>query len=200
MVSVHPSSLLPEALDVVITFRNDSSPIYVAADITDWQPQLMTTNGEAYEHVITVPKSQTKLLYKFRIGENHWLHDTSVTAEPDDFGGFNNRFDIPDISYPESNIAPSECSEATELESVAAVESVADTVSVMSDVDSHFSHDEPEFVDYDDKTRSGSLTPKVSISHFEDVVETDHSTSNLIYGYAAIGIVIAAIALFWRPK
>ncbi len=80
MAFVQPSSISPEAVDVVITFRSNSSPIYLAADITDWQPQLMTTNGEAYEHVITVPKDQRTLLYKFRIGDNHWVHDASVSA------------------------------------------------------------------------------------------------------------------------
>lgn len=80
MASVHPSIGSPEEVDVVITFRSESSPIYVAADIMDWQPQLMTTNGEAYEHVITVPRAQRTLLYKFRIGENDWIHDTSVTS------------------------------------------------------------------------------------------------------------------------
>lgn len=80
MVSVQPSSMSPEAVDVVITFRNESSPIYVAADVMDWQPQLMSTNGEAYEHVITVPKDQRTLLYKFRIGEDHWVHDATVSA------------------------------------------------------------------------------------------------------------------------
>ena len=69
-------------------------------------------------------------------------------TEPDNLGGFNNRFDIPEIVYPEA--APSECSEATELESIAAVESVADTMSEMTDDISVISHDEPEFVDYDD--------------------------------------------------
>jgi hypothetical protein len=139
----------------------------------DWQPQLMTTNGEAYEHVITVPKNHRTLLYKFRIGDDYWIHDVSVNAgmstwwlhgatlsqlihadtnlsEPDNLGGFNNRFDIPDISYPESELAVSECSEATELESVAAVESVADTMSEMTDEDGRISHDEGEFVDFDD--------------------------------------------------
>jgi hypothetical protein len=80
MISVQPSSLSPEAIDVVITFRSESSPIYVAADVMEWQPQLMTTNGEAYEHVITVPRDQRTLLYKFRIGDSHWIHDTSVSA------------------------------------------------------------------------------------------------------------------------
>jgi len=150
MVSVQPSSMSPEAVDVVITFRNESSPIYVAADVMDWQPQLMSTNGEAYEHVITVPKDQRTLLYKFRIGEDHWVHDATVSAEPDNLGGFNNRFDIPELSYAESHIAPSECSEVTELESVAAVESVADTVSEMTDDESRISHDEADFVDVDD--------------------------------------------------
>ncbi|KIW00691.1 hypothetical protein, variant 1 [Verruconis gallopava] len=151
MVSVQPSSISPESVDVIITFRNESSPIYIATDVMGWQPQLMTsTNGEAYEHVITVPKQQRTLLYKFRIGDNHWVHDASVSAEPDNLGGFNNRFEIPDISYPESNIAPSECSEATELESVAAVESVADTVSEVADDESGVSHDEADFIDVDD--------------------------------------------------
>jgi hypothetical protein len=150
MVSVQPSVVSPQALDVVITFRSESSPIYIAADITDWQPQLMTTNGEAYEHVITVPRDHRTLLYKFRIGDNHWIHDTTVSAEPDNLGGYNNRFDIPDISYPESNVARSEYSDTTELDSVAAVESVADTVSEMSYDGGRVSHDEAEFIDVDD--------------------------------------------------
>jgi hypothetical protein len=80
MVSVQPSSISPEAVDIVITFRSESSPIYVAADVMDWEPQLMATNGEAYEHVITVPRNKRTLLYKFRIGDNNWIHDASVSA------------------------------------------------------------------------------------------------------------------------
>ena len=80
MVSAQLASFSPQAIDVVITFRNESSPVYVAADVMGWQPQLMVTNGEAYEHVITVPREHRTLLYKFRIGEHDWVHDVSTTA------------------------------------------------------------------------------------------------------------------------
>jgi hypothetical protein len=73
-------------------------------------------------------------------------------TEPDNLGGYNNRIEIPELSYPESNLDMSECSEATELESVAAVESVADTASDMNDNESMISHDEGELIDFDDVT------------------------------------------------
>jgi len=143
MVSVQPSSVSPEAVDVVITFRSRDSPIYVLVDaVNHWEPQLMNaSNGEAYEHVITVPRSTTSILYKFRVGESKWVHDEGVHTEPDNFGGWNNRFEIPEL--PEQHAtAPSDFSDDTELESTLGVESIADTVS---------EYDEPvEFVDVRD--------------------------------------------------
>lgn len=84
-------------------------------------------------------------------------------VEPDNLGGYNNRFDIPDISYPESNLAMSECSEATELDSVAAVESVADTA---SEADSRMSYDEAEFIDVDDVISEPDFPGMENISCF----------------------------------
>jgi len=147
MVSAQPSSVCPEAVDVVITFRSRDSPIYVLVDaVNHWEPQLMNAdaNGEAYEHVITVPRSTTSILYKFRVGESTWVHDEGVHTEPDNFGGWNNRFEIPELPEPHATTttAPSEFSEDTELESTLGVESIADTVS---------EYDEPvEFIDVRD--------------------------------------------------
>jgi len=151
MVSVQPSGASPEDIDVVITFRSSSQdPIYVSADATNWQPEAMDYNGEAYEHVITVPRGTRSIHYKFRIGDSMWVHDAAISAEPDGFGGFNNRFDIPEVPYPSQLV---DFDEDTELESIAAVESVADTVS-SADAEEEklngFHHDEPEFIDVED--------------------------------------------------
>lgn len=80
---------------------------------------------------------------------------SNAIAEPDNFGGWNNRFEWnPEhIPYPDPEVlnhhAPSEFSEDTEIESVLGVESVADTISEYADDDGY--HDEPmEFVDAHD--------------------------------------------------
>jgi len=149
--AVHPSMRSSSDVDVVITFRSATSPIYLSVDaVNHWEPQLMSSNGEAYEHVITVPRDTRLILYKFRIGDTQWVHDAGICAEPDNFGGWNNRFEWNPEHIPQAPAhAPSEFSEDTEMESVLGVESVADTISEYADEDGY--HDEPvEFVDMHD--------------------------------------------------
>lgn len=79
--AIQPSAVSHEAVDVVITFRSTTSPIYLSVDaVNHWEPQLMSSNGEAFEHVITVPRDTRLILYKFRIGDNQWVHDAGICA------------------------------------------------------------------------------------------------------------------------
>jgi hypothetical protein len=87
-------------------------------------------------------------LYKFRIGDSNWVHDGTANAEPDGFFGWNNKFEIPEVPIP----APAhDFDEDTELESVAAVESVADTVSEFgTEGDTHSLFHDEELIDRDE--------------------------------------------------
>jgi len=150
MVSVQPSPHSPEDVDVAIHFHSSShEDIYVSVDATNWKSELMTCNGDTYEHVITVPRSTKSILYKFRIGDSNWFHDGTVPAEPDGFFGFNNRFNIPEVPMPSPR---NDFDEDTELESVAAVESVADTLSEAGTEDFVNYPDEAEIIDADEVT------------------------------------------------
>jgi 1,4-alpha-glucan branching enzyme len=82
MVSVQPSAASPEAVDLIIKFHSSTQePVYISADATEWKPQQMQLQGnDAYEHVITVPRTTQKILYKFRIGDSNWVHDGTVPA------------------------------------------------------------------------------------------------------------------------
>jgi hypothetical protein len=73
-----------------------------------------------------------------------------MVAEPDNFGGFNNTFPIPDVPHPDPH-PPNDFDEDTELESVAAVESIADTASEAgADAEDARSNGEPELIDVDE--------------------------------------------------
>jgi len=152
MVSVQPSTTSPEALDLIIKFHSSTQePVYISTDATEWRPQQMQLQGDAYEHMVTVPRSTRTILYKFRIGDSNWVHDGSVPAEPDGFWGYNNIFSIPEQPVAEEGAAqpPSnDFDEDTEVESVAAVESIADTASEAGE--SIKSNGEPELIDLDD--------------------------------------------------
>lgn len=64
MVSVQPSRHSPDEIDVVITFRTQSSDIvFLSADVSNWTPQQMSWNGDAHEHVITVPRGTPSMYY-----------------------------------------------------------------------------------------------------------------------------------------
>ncbi|QDS74819.1 hypothetical protein FKW77_002439 [Venturia effusa] len=149
MVSVQPSRLSPDDIDVVISFRSQSSDVvFLSADVTNWTPAQMSWNGESHEHVITVPRGTPSILYKFRIGENNWFHDGTVSAEPDGFFGWNNKFEIPEVPLP---APPNDFDEDVDLESVAAVESVADTVSEFgTEEDSHSLFHDEDLIDRDE--------------------------------------------------
>jgi len=149
MVSVQPSRQSPDEIDVVISFRSQSSDIvFLSADVTNWTPEQMSWNGESHEHVITVPRGTPAILYKFRIGENNWFHDGTVSAEPDGFFGWNNKFEIPEVPLPTS---PNDFDEDMDLESVAAVESIADTVSEFgTEGDTHSLFHDEELIDRDE--------------------------------------------------
>ncbi|KAE9975933.1 hypothetical protein EG328_002919 [Venturia inaequalis] len=149
MVSVQPSRHSPDEIDVVITFRTQSSDIvFLSADVSNWTPQQMSWNGDAHEHVITVPRGTPSILYKFRIGENNWFHDGTVSAEPDGFFGWNNKFEIPEVPLP---TPANDLDEDVDLESVAAVESIADTVSEFgTEGDTHSLFHDEDLIDRDE--------------------------------------------------
>ncbi|KAE9970960.1 hypothetical protein BLS_004673 [Venturia inaequalis] len=130
MVSVQPSRHSPDEIDVVITFRTQSSDIvFLSADVSNWTPQQMS-------------------LYKFRIGENNWFHDGTVSAEPDGFFGWNNKFEIPEVPLP---TPANDLDEDVDLESVAAVESIADTVSEFgTEGDTHSLFHDEDLIDRDE--------------------------------------------------
>jgi hypothetical protein len=170
MVSVQPSAASPEAVDLIIKFHSSTQePVYISADATEWMPQQMQLQGDAYEHVITVPRSHKQILYKFRIGDSNWVHDGTVPAgrsntehqietpttnhqtEPDGFWGFNNIFSIPELPVEEdaAQHPMNDFDEDTEVESIAAVESIADTASEAGADDAR-SNGEPELIDIDE--------------------------------------------------
>jgi hypothetical protein len=63
MVSVQPSRQSPDEIDVVISFRSQSSDVvFLSADVTNWTPEQMSWNGDSHEHVITVPRG-TQAMY-----------------------------------------------------------------------------------------------------------------------------------------
>jgi hypothetical protein len=73
-----------------------------------------------------------------------------LITEPDNFGGYNNTFHVPDVPYPDSH-PPNDFDEDTELESVAAVESIADTASEADiEAEDARSNGEPELIDVDE--------------------------------------------------
>lgn len=87
-------------------------------------------------------------LYKFRIGENNWFHDGTVSAEPDGFFGWNNKFEIPEVPLP---TPANDLDEDVDLESVAAVESIADTVSEFgTEGDTHSLFHDEDLIDRDE--------------------------------------------------
>jgi len=148
MVSVQPSRASPDDIDVVISFRSASSDVvFLSADVTDWHPQQMAWNGESHEHVITVPRGTKQVLYKFRIGDSKWVHDGTVNAEPDGFFGWNNKFEIPEVPMPTPT---NDFEDDTELESVAAVESIADTLSECGTEDRQSIFHDEDLIDRDE--------------------------------------------------
>lgn len=63
MVSVQPSRQSPDEIDVVISFRSQSADVvFLSADVTNWEPEQMSWNGDSHEHVITVPRG-TQAMY-----------------------------------------------------------------------------------------------------------------------------------------
>jgi len=148
MVSVQPSRASPDDIDVVISFRSPRSDVvFLSADVTNWHPEQMSWNGESHEHVITVPRSTKQLLYKFRIGDSKWVHDGTVNAEPDGFFGWNNKFEIPEVPMPTPT---NDFEDDTELESVAAVESIADTLSECGTEDRQSIFHDEDLIDRDE--------------------------------------------------
>jgi len=159
MASVQLSSTSPDDVEVVIRYHSTSQdPIFLGVDSSGWVPQQMKLQGDAYEHVITVPRTTRQILYKFRIGDSWWVHDETNPAEPDNHGGWNNKYFIPELPAAapfndleaEADHAHNDFDEDTELESVAAVESIADTASEAGTVDLEArSNGEPELIDFD---------------------------------------------------
>jgi hypothetical protein len=81
VVSVQATAASPEAINVLIAYKaSTEEPMYIASNASDWLPQQMLLHGDAYEHVITVPRSMPQLYYKFRIGDSHWFHDHATNA------------------------------------------------------------------------------------------------------------------------
>jgi hypothetical protein len=74
---------------VVITFQNlnVSEPVHLLTSLNNWEPVPMTQQEDGSEdqngvftHSLSVPDKVSKILYKFRIGEDHYLHDESAPA------------------------------------------------------------------------------------------------------------------------
>ncbi|KAK3064632.1 hypothetical protein LTS18_005449 [Coniosporium uncinatum] len=103
---------MADSRHVTISYNSssDDSPIYITGDFNDWQPKAMMRLGpNLFEHIVVVPAETEVVRYKFRIGDNHWVHDGTVAAEPDGYGGYNNRLDLPVlVSAPERESSPSD--------------------------------------------------------------------------------------------
>jgi len=74
---------------VVITFscRDDSLPVYILTSLNDWEPTLMTKHEDlsseddhCFQHTVVVKGGMSSILYKFRIGDSHFLHNDSAPA------------------------------------------------------------------------------------------------------------------------
>lgn len=123
---------------VVIPFRccSNDQPVYVLASTNGWTAVEMakvdTVDSDKrvylYEHTVILPDDVSNIQYKFRVGENLYLHDESENASkcntinetrkpylpllaPDGFGGLNNTFEacwdpIYSISTHEPNPEP----------------------------------------------------------------------------------------------
>ncbi|KAF2423109.1 hypothetical protein EJ08DRAFT_664578 [Tothia fuscella] len=211
MVSARPSPTSPEDIDITITFScSIQEPIYVSIDTNGWIPQQMELEGQdAYRHVTTVPRRTQAIRYKFRIGDSDWFHDPAVSAEPDNFFGYNNTYTIPEVPRlpPKDSHPPNDFDDDTELESVAAVESIADTLSEV-DVEDARLNGEPELIHVDDVISdpeySGTkhhFLPKEQKTRHEEVVAVEKpGLPNILLRLSCVGVIAAGLAWYWLAE
>jgi hypothetical protein len=106
---------------VVIPFRYPSNdkPVYILTSANGWNAVEMTKidtvdsykHVHLYEHTVVLPGDVHNIQYKFRVGEDLYVHDVtedtskfdevnetrsrySILIAPDGFGGFNNTFEV----------------------------------------------------------------------------------------------------------
>ena len=118
-IDYHLSTSSKKSVVIPFRFRSNDEPIYILTSTNGWNAVQMTKvdtidsdkHVHLYKHTVILPSDVSNIQYKFRIGENLYLHDDtedtskfnevdekrtpySILIAPDGFGGFNNTFEV----------------------------------------------------------------------------------------------------------